>query len=195
MKKLLLASVAAVTLSTSAFADMIDYQLYLRADAITSKFVIASTGGNRYKSRISPALDLGVGYNFIDNMRAELVYMHNFPAMFKSKSGGSLKAKVDAAMARLAIDVVDLDLAKIFIGAGVGIAKVSHSINSTKSGGKINPAYNILAGTSFGLNDRTNLEIGYVFADYGRTKGLKGLNVGAVNLRSHNIFAGIRWEL
>ncbi len=86
MKKLLLASAAVAALSTSAFAD--DSMFYLRADGGYHMFnsstdsikseVFGTVFKGKLKGKYSPSLEFGVGYNVMENLRAELVYSYIF---------------------------------------------------------------------------------------------------------------------
>jgi opacity protein-like surface antigen len=207
MKKILLTSIATIVMSSSILADMIDSAFYLRGDIMASKFLDVKVEGNKHTEKMNPSFDFGLGYNLIGNIRTELVYTHIWPAVYKHAVGNDeshVKAFADAIMVRGIIDLVDLEVAKIYAGVGVGGSRNRHKItiyNSSFKGEKsskfkYNLAYNAIMGTSIELSSRTFLEIGYMFADYGATKGFKSsVKQGKIALRSHNIFLGIRHEL
>lgn len=206
MKKLILSAIASIAVSSSVSADMIESTLYLRGDVIGSKFESINIYGHRFKEKIGPSLDVGVGYNIMDNIRTEIIYTHMFPILYKNSSNNITsygKACADSLMLRGVIDVIDLDIAKIFAGVGVGSARVKHKVavqdlGSVRSAAKYNLAVNLVLGTSVELAPTSHLEIGYIYADYGKTKSMKHpqMNGGSkAALRSHNVFLGIRYEL
>lgn len=207
MKKILLTSIATIAISSSSLADMMDSTFYLRGDVMASKFLDVKVEGNKHIEKMNTSFDFGLGYNAKDNIRTELVYTHISPAVYKRAVGGDtshVKAYADAVMVRGMIDLVELDVAKIYAGVGVGSSRTRHKITvysssfkgAESSKWKYNLAYNAIFGTSIELSSRTFLEVGYMFADYGTTKGFKSsVKQGKIALRSHNVFLGIRHEL
>lgn len=131
MKKLLLAAAATAAFSSSAFADN---EFYLRGDAGYNKFNDVKVSGVSLKGKYSPSMEFGVGYNVMDNVRAELVYGYHFNKdrkWSKTPVAGvkddvrnvSLKGKIQTLMVKGYADVADLGVAQIFAGAGVGFAQ------------------------------------------------------------------------
>jgi opacity protein-like surface antigen len=207
MKKILLTSIATIAISSSASADMFESPIYLRGDIMASKFLDVKVDGNKHTEKMNSSFDFGLGYNLQENIRTELVYTHISPAVYKRTVGGDtshVKAYANSLMLRGSIDLVDLDMAKIYVGLGVGSSRVRHKITLYSSSFKgvesskfkYNLAYNAILGTSLALSSRTFLDVGYMFADYGTTKGFKSsVKQGKIALRSHNVFLGIRHEL
>lgn len=91
MKKILLTTAAVAAISTSAFADMMENQFYLRGDLdalIFSKFKtttsIAGSPSVKIKPKFGLGFDIGAGYYVMDNVRAELIYTQPFAPKMKS---------------------------------------------------------------------------------------------------------------
>ncbi|WP_425360030.1 MULTISPECIES: outer membrane protein [unclassified Candidatus Tisiphia] len=118
------------------------------------------------------------------------------------------------------VDVYEFaGIGKIFAGAGVGMAQVQQKITSTTTyDGKVvkgekdtlsydmanNFAYQLTAGVSFNLADNMNLDLSYSWRDYGETGEIKKDKddkskdkdkTPKATIRSHNLMAGIRFDL
>ncbi len=207
MKKILLTTIVTAAISTSTFADIFNSPLYIKGDLLASQFNNVKVETYKHKEKLNAAFDVGLGISVIDNIRTELVYTHILPAVFKrakSSNETHVKAYADAIMVRGVIDLVDLDITKLFAGVGVGGSRIRHKITyyndeskmAASSKYKYNFAYSAILGASFELTNRAALETGYIYTDYGKTKGLKAsVKEGQVALRSHSIFLGIRYEL
>lgn len=210
MKKILLTTAAVAAISTSAFAEMgmSEDSFYLRADVLGSKFNKVSAWGMSHKSKWDVGLDVGAGYRIMDNMRAELVYNYAFnPKMKHSETNFSSRVKINAQslMVRGLVDLADLGMAKLYAGAGLGWAQVGAKYTeagsaaiagySAKAGNKNNLAWSLHAGSGFSVADGVTLDIGYSFRDYGKTKAFNKDNGGKVAVRSHNLSAGVRFDI
>jgi opacity protein-like surface antigen len=201
MKKLLLTTAAALAISSSAFADM--DQFYLRGDVAMSKFDKLKAAGYSHKTKFNSfGLDVGVGTNVMDNMRAELVYNHVFASKAKNTEGGvtsNVKPQAQALMLRGLVDVADLGMAKAFVGAGLGWAKTSAKATGGLSGkakAKNNLAWSAHVGLGFDVADGVKADVAYSFRDYGKTKAFGGVAAaGKASVRSHNLSAGVRFDI
>ncbi|MBP7189704.1 MAG: porin family protein [Rickettsiaceae bacterium] len=106
MKKLLLASAAVAALSTSAFAAD-DSMFYLRGDfgfhmLSKGKKTITDTShvptgtpdvkifDSKMKAKNLPSLEFGIGYNVMENVRAELVYSYLFNVTTKGSDNKTI---------------------------------------------------------------------------------------------------------
>lgn len=96
MKKLLLASAAVAAFSTSVLAD--DSMFYLRGDFGYHMFNNTKQSfksgdvqlfGGTAKGKYAPGLEFGVGYNVMENVRAELVYSYLFETTRKSSDSAT----------------------------------------------------------------------------------------------------------
>jgi opacity protein-like surface antigen len=203
-----------IIISSNAFAYLFEDMIYLRADFMGSKYnsVIFSDQNTKYRHRSQEniAFDIGAGMQFFDGLRGEVVLIHHLPTTFTNhtKTKKEIKVKNTAILARAAYDIIDLELVKLFIGGGLGYAKTDHKFYSasavTMQNGAIsymrsktrhNFAWNALVGIGAEIWPNTTLEAGYLYGDYGKTKSFKEApGYGAIALRSHNIFLGIRYE-
>lgn len=202
MKKLLLTTAAAVAISSSAFADM--DQFYLRGDLSMAKFDKLKAFGDNHKSKFNSfGLDVGVGTNVMDNMRAELVYNHVFGTKAKHTEAGvtsKVKPQAQAVLLRGLVDFADLGAGKLFAGAGLGVSKTSAKQSepgySAKAKAKNNLAWSAHFGAGFDLADGVKADVAYSFRDYGKTKAWNAVAAnGKAAIRSHNLSAGVRFDI
>lgn len=246
MKKILLTTAAFAAISTSAFADMMENQVYLRGDLVGSYFTKFKSGGNTGSTKIKPqfgfGIDVGAGYYIMDNLRAELIYNHPFASNMKgSRATGvapaagttattnvSVKHKptINALIARLHGDVIDLGMGKIFLTGGLGWAQVKDSVTATytnvtavapvapataltttsaistdtvKHKNKNNLVWTIGAGAAFDVAEGVHFDLAYSYRDYGKAKSAKsaltGASYGGAHFTSHNVTAGVRFDI
>lgn len=172
-----------------------------------------SFGSFKINGKESLALNAGLGYNFFSGLRTELTYTHIFPVKFVRPNGEDkgFDAKGNALMLRAVYDIYDFESFKLFIGAGLGASRVKANargdlvipagggatkiVHKPSSKDKYNFAHSAMVGISFDLGPQNVLELGYLYADYGRTSGLKEApEHGKFAMRSHNILLGIRYE-
>jgi opacity protein-like surface antigen len=207
MKKLLLAAAATAAFSSAAIADN---EFYLRADAGINMFNKAKVAGLKLKAQTTPSMELGLGYSVMDNVRAELAYGYHFSKNRKaSTTTDSVKVKggIQTLMVKGFYDAFDLGMAQVFVGAGVGLAKLSENVdfsttNSTlkKKSTQNTFTYLLALGTSFDVADSVKIDVQYNFQDFGKTNSVKstlvtGYEFGKVAYRSHAIKAGVRFAL
>jgi opacity protein-like surface antigen len=195
MKKLLLAAAATAAFSSAAIANN---EFYLRADAGINMFAKATdkTTKAKMKSQYTPSMELGLGYAVMDNVRAEFAYGHHFNPTLKKGSTAKHKANIQTLMVKGFYDAFDLGMAQVFVGAGVGFAKVSEKITggvSAKVKAKNNFSYLLALGTSFDAADSVKIDVQYNFQDFGKTKATAA--IGKTAYRSHAIKAGVRFAL
>jgi opacity protein-like surface antigen len=128
------------------------------------------------------------------------------------------KGKVGSLLLSSYVDLYDAGAFKFYAGAGVGIAQLSEKTqyNFTTPAGldfppsyfdtvKIkkvyNFAYQVGVGASAAVADGVKVDLGYSWRDYGTTKSQVaqsgGLNYiyGKTAYRSHNIIAGVRFDI
>lgn len=220
MKKLLLTTAALAAFSTPlvSFADEGDAQennpFYLRLDVMAAKPLNLTVNGVKAKSKYTFGADIGAGYYIMDNIRAELVFNHVFSPKFKNEL---LKTDYSASalMVRAFVDFADLGVAKLYAGAGVGIARVSAKSTVTAAGAAIpagaqgpllpaqhsikaksknNLAWSAHLGAGFDVADDVILDVGYSYRHYGNGKMAAGDKKKAT-LRDHNLSVGVRFAL
>lgn len=215
-KSILFLSLMVVS-STSAFASYVfNNTFYVRGDLMGAKFFNTryydSETNWKIKSKEILVLDFGLGYNFFSGLRSELVFTHIFPVNYSRPIGAkNIEAIGNSIMLRAAYDIYDFELFKVFVGGGVGLSRLKTKVKNDwvyrnngvitgiipkpSSKPKYNFALNALAGISFDLGPANVIELCYLYADYGKTAGLKvAPHVGKFAMRSHNIFLGFRYE-
>ena len=152
MKKLL-KSISTITLLSSMLSSTshahIGDLMYVRGDLSWSKFNSAGLGdntkqvgqyndimnikGGKYTHQYNFGGTVGLGYLINDKFRAEILYNRAYADRFKHSHRGSglsskIKADINAFFGRATYDVIDLGLTQLFIGGGLGIANVRHSV-------------------------------------------------------------------
>ncbi len=198
MKKLLLAAAATAAFSSSAMADD---SFYLRADAGLNMFNKFKVDGDKFKTKVSPSMEIGVGYGVMDNVRAELAYGYHFNPTAKNTTDGvttKVKSNIQTLMVKGFYDAFDLGMAKVFVGTGVGLSKTSAKVSETgedsaKIKSKNNFTYMFALGTSFDVADSVKIDVQYNFQDFGTLKSTNG--VKGPKLRANTIKLGARFAL
>jgi opacity protein-like surface antigen len=229
MKKQLTGSIIAVSMilsSTTSFAERLDTSDFFVKAHVSGNFFNNikckdDAGSVTAKSKTSPSIAFGFGYYVLDNFRADLTYEHYINPTFKyslqdHEEYGSVKfnQKVDLSTLMLGgnVDIVELGVGKIFLGAGVGVAKhkTKYNVTGTDTEGdnfdigfstKVsnNFAYTVGAGVAFPIFDSVNAELAYSWRDFGSTKPKKnsdGENMTRkISYRSHNVSLGLRIDI
>ncbi|MGV2433032.1 MAG UNVERIFIED_CONTAM: hypothetical protein LVQ98_07085 [Rickettsiaceae bacterium] len=132
--------------------------------------------------------------------------MHTFPISFHHASNTidtTSRVTLDTIMFRGSIDIIDLDICKVFAGAGLGVSRTDQKksvktpiAQNTSSRNIYNRAAQLFLGISGELSHKTTIELGYLYGDYGKTQKIKDATKDSrIPLRSHNIFFGVRYEL
>ncbi len=217
MKKILLAAAVTAAFSSSAFANN---DFYVRGDVAYNKFNNNKIDGVKLKGKYNPSMEIGVGYGVMDNLRAEIVYGYQFNPTKKYNTvdqdagitySGKLKAQIQTVMVKGYFDAADLGMAKIFVGAGVGMSRIKSKINSSvteittgdtetesfKEKAKNNFTYSLALGSSFDVTDAVKVDLQYNFQDFGKSSGKfkDGTSMPKVSYRSHAIKLGARFAI
>jgi opacity protein-like surface antigen len=220
MKKLLLVAASTALFTSAAYAQ--EEAFYVRADVGVSHFQSEKDkNGLKLKTNHAPLASIAVGYGLMDTVRAELELGHHFDPEL-SKSGkvtangvtvdgkGKRKVKATSLMVKGIVDLFDAGPAKLFAGAGVGMAKVSEkvSFNGTVNGvptstdvkvkAKNNVAFTVLAGAAFEVSNGVMLDVTYSYNSYGKTKSntkAVGTEVGKTRLHGHMGKVGLRFNI
>lgn len=221
MKKILLTA-AIVAVSSTALATMTAEKgcWYAKANVGVAKFQ-KNTG---YKGKTDGLATIAVGYNMMDNLRADLSLDHFFDPKLTSETAtykNTLKLDVNSLMLNVYTDLVDASMAKVFVGAGVGMARVSgKQIALTKAvvaDPNANPpvsaaaettatnklkshksfSYALYAGVSAEVDHGMYAELTYAFRNLGKHTKLKttGVRLLTKNLKSHNVTIGMRFDI
>ena len=195
MKKILLATAAAAVLASSSAFAMED-TFYAKVQANWSKMAKS----NGLSSKNDMMMGIGAGYYVMDNARVDLTFNHFFNPKH-SKDKVSYKGTVDSLLVNGFFDIFEAGPAKIFVGAGVGAAKVKVKSTDSTTGtavystakAKTNLAFAIHLGASTELTSGVHGELAYSYRDMGKTKKLS--NGKSVHYRGHNIGAGVRFDI
>lgn len=224
--------------------------LYLKLSAGASKMNKAEEKNNDgdihvksniSKSEISPAFTIGVGGYLNDTIRAEVVldYLNvNFKGdtinsgnivefyeegqfITNANSSVNRKASIYSTMCNSYVDLTVAENVKLFIGGGVGVARITEKFKQTWSGyvaaydnggnkiahgdvrettsitskQKVNFAYALTIGTSVKVTPIVHLEVAYNWKDFGKTKYKKGVDNTTNHYRGHVLMAGLRVDL
>ena len=224
MKKILLTAATATILASSsayAFEDM----FYVKANGGWSKLseVKAKAENFDYKSKSgnSAFLGLGVGYYAMDNVRADVTFDHFLNVEHKgsqNKDGanvsGKLKGDINTLMFGGFVDVMDLSVAKLFVGASAGMSHVGGKLEQSgkdkdgksvsvtyKAKQKYNLAYAAHVGASAELAPGITGELSYSYRDMGKTNKFerteegKTVSFDAAHYRGHHLGFGVRFDM
>jgi opacity protein-like surface antigen len=220
MKKILLTA-AIVAVSSTALATVTAEKgcWYAKANVGVAKLQ-KNTG---YKSKTDGLATIAVGYNMMDNLRADLSLDHFFDPKLTSENAtvkNTLKLDVNSLMLNVYTDLVDASMAKVFVGAGVGMTRVSgKQIALTKAvvdpndpNIVITPAttatsklkshksfsYALYAGVSAEVDHGVYAELTYAFKDFGKHAKLKDAphtRILTKRLKGHNVTIGMRFDI
>lgn len=221
------ASAAVLTSTAFAMDNAMDNQFYLKLEGGATKLNKTTDIGYgvKMKSNTSGIVGAGVGFYVMDNVRSELTFdvllSPRFKKTFPSTNDNNQpvianakhKGKIGSLLLSAYVDFYDAGAFKLYAGAGIGTAQVRETIQyvATPSSGstaqvesysaKIKRAYNFAyqlgAGASVAVADGVNVELGYSWRDYGKTKSnvIEGTTVGKTRYRGHNVMAGVRFDI
>ncbi|MCZ6901542.1 MAG: porin family protein [Rickettsia endosymbiont of Ixodes persulcatus] len=224
MKKLLLIAATSATIlsSTVSFADGMDNEWYLRIDAGAAMFNKEKdkVTGVKLKSNTTVPVDLGIGYYISENFRADLTLGTIISGKLKQSGtaanapfpGTNISVSHKSTITRLLIngyvDLTNFDMFGVFAGAGVGPSLVKEKVTyngitglASTTQNRTNISYKLTLGTSAQIADGVKAELAYSWIDDGRAKGknvvYQGQNVqtGGMRYQSHNLTAGIRFDI
>jgi opacity protein-like surface antigen len=242
MKKLLI-GLSIATLSNMSLASE-RTGFYLKANVGANKMNEAEEKvGNKVvtsKSEISPSFSIGIGGYINDFIRTDLTFDYskvsfknattNFTANGQKDDnyytivGNTFidrKASVYSMMLNNYIDLPMNDNSKIFIGGGIGLARIKEKIIAKILEGKVyvgndfehipnytgssstkedlNFAYSLMLGTSIKVVPNVNIEIVYSWKDFGVTKPRKWQDDNdrpdKNRYNGHSVMTGIRFDL
>ena len=119
----------------------------------------------------------GVGYQFNDNMRADVTV--DWAGEYDVAPGADMSTTT--VLGNLYFDWANDSAFTPYVGAGVGYGWV----DDTPSGSDDGFAYGLAAGVSMGLFDKVDLDVGYRFRD---------VMISGSDPQEHQISAGIRFN-
>lgn len=215
MKKILLTA-AIVAVSSTALATMTAEKgcWYAKANVGVAKF----QKNTAYKSKTDGLATIAVGYNMMDNLRADLSLDHFFDPKLTSETAtykNTLKLDVNSLMLNVYADLVDASMAKVFVGASIGMARVGgKQVALTKAQPNAIPAvlestiteklkshksvsYGASVGVSAEVDHGMYAELVYAYKNLGKHTKLKTSGVRVLNksLKVHNVTIGMRFDI
>lgn len=233
MKKLLLALVVTATFSSSVFASN---AIYFRADVGRNKFNntrgfitdYAQKISGQYNGNTSISLDVGCGYQMnqhrfefvwsTDSSKKRTITSNEYPV----PRGDTMNIydvtatpNIQTFMLKTYTDVMDFDKVKVFVGAGLGISRitVNHKGSYEYSGagsfresrwyipekGKTNLTYSMAIGSSVQLAKDIIIDLQYNYQDFGKSSGKAELHYTSIKAKSkysaHAIKCGARFPI
>jgi opacity protein-like surface antigen len=193
MKKILLTTAAVAVLATSS-AQAIENDFFIKVNAGYSKMSKVQSA----KSKNDIFFGVGAGYYVMDNVRADLTFEHFVNPTFK-KDGKKIKGEVNTLLLNGFIDLFDISLAKVFVGAGIGGSQVKAKITGDSvaaSNGtakqQYNLAYALYLGSSVEFAPGVTGEVTYSYRAMGKTKQQNKIDY---DFKGHNVGAGVRFDL
>ena len=200
MKKILLTA-ATVTILASSSAYAMEDMFYVKANAGMSKL----NKLNGVKSKNDVYLGVGAGYYVMDNVRVDLTFDHFANPTHKTGTK-KIKGTANTLLVNGYVDLFDADLAKIFVGAGVGSgqvkAKVTDSADSKanrSSKQRTNLAFAGYLGASYELTTGVTGELTYSYRDLGKTKKVAATAttdaLQSLHYRGHHVGVGVRFDI
>lgn len=206
--------------TTTSYANF-----YLKGGVGFNKINDVNFANHDFVGKIKPAntfplIETGIGYNFLDLIRAEVVIDYYFLFRYKENSTNknkdnfiiNTKTKANALMFNIYKNILTIDRFTPFLGGGVGIVNIKESTcgyaisNFDKTHYKINDrtkkrntfTYKLTVGTDIKISDEITAEVNYNYFNLGENK-IKSIG-GIDNIRSrkyevHNITFGMRINL
>ncbi|ABE05351.1 adhesin [Rickettsia bellii] len=209
-------------MNSSMPASAMENQWYLKLDAGAVIFDSQKdkVTGIKVKSNTGFTGEIGAGYYIMDNLRTDftvgLVTSNHLKKSANDKYGDRVSVKhrpnIVSFLLNGYVDVVDLNMFKVFAGAGIGAAMVKEKISYTFpdpdiENGKVNIknktnfAYQLSLGASFEVAQGVKAELVYSWRDYGKTKtktiteGSDSTRYGGTRYRGNNLMAGLRFDM
>lgn len=217
-KKLTLALILLST--TTSYANF-----YVKGGIGFNKINDVNFANHDFVGKIKPAntfplIETGIGYSFMDSLRAEVVVDYYF--LFRSKEKSTNKAKDEfvintktksnALMFNVYKSIFTIDRFTPFIGGGVGVVNIKESANGyavssedkthvvigNKTKKRNEFTYKITAGLDIKISDSVIAEVNYNYFNLGNCKitSIGGTNtIGTRKYQVHNITFGMRISL
>ena len=208
MKKLVLTKILCigVILSDTALASI--GQFYLRGEIGANKIQDIKADGKKFSQSNAALYGRGVGYYFLENLRTDLVVnFSNQESKYSSNSASQsnikAKPKITTLMLTGYVDLFDLSICEVFVGAGAGLSQIKNKVTQTMYNGtttvtsasntKNNLAYQLVTGVAAKLTPNIKADLAYIWKDLGTTKDTNF--VQSMHYKGHNITLGLRLDL
>ena len=233
MKKIFLTTAAVLALASSNALAGMENMLYVKVNGgvqtlesirsdVKIKFegTLINIGTVLLKSDPVAFASLGVGYYAMDNFRMDLSFNHYFDPKYKAtkiipandlhpeiKGNIAVTGKIDTLMLNGYVDLADISITRLFVGAGLGLARVSGAVKMVGTGNNItkslpakikksnNFTYALHAGASTALTSGISGELFYSYQDFGAQSLENDARKNKLQLRSHHVGLGIRFDL
>ena len=162
------------------------------------------TSAAKFKSEKVPYFALGVGYYAMNNLRVEMTFDHFFSPTLEYKDITRSNFNINSLLLNAYIDLFDLSIAKIFIGAGAGGARIYETLDvkdvssplasSTRQKIKSinNFSYTLRIGASVELAPGIHSELFCSFINFGKSNYVNNFDLP---IKAHNIAIGIRFDM
>ncbi len=193
MKKIILSTLASACILTSG-AQAVESDFFVKANIAYSKLDKVKS----IKSKNDIAFAIGAGYNYLDNVRLDLAFDHFVNPKFKS-NGKTINGDINTLLLNGFVDIVDISLAKIFVGAGAGVGQAQAKIsgdatvaNNGKAKQQYSIAYALYLGSAVEFAPGVTAELTYSYRSLGETKKL---NNSDIKFKGQHLSAGIRFDL
>jgi opacity protein-like surface antigen len=193
MKKIILSSVVGLCLLTPT-ANAVESDFFVKANLAYSKLDKAKG----LKSKKDVAFGVGLGYNYLENVRLDLTFDHFINPKFAS-GNKSIKGNVNSLLLNGIVDIVDISIAKIFIGAGAGVGQTQATVsgdtivaNNGKAKQEYSVAYALYLGSAMEFAPGIFAELSYSYRYIGETKKL---NNSDIKFKGQHLSVGLRFDL
>lgn len=144
-------------------------------------------------------VEAGVGCQFTDNMRVEVVGGYRFKKSITDPFNSlDMKLTTYTGFVNAFWDITNYNGFTPYLGAGVGFAhhRLSNVVlpANSASGNRTDLAYNVTAGIAYDLTTNLKLDAAYRYVDLGaaRSKGTEPTTVD--DLRAHEFKVGLRYQ-
>ena len=188
---------------------------FSKSTKIDNKQTFYKKGGEkRLNSGIT--YSLGLGYKFNDHFRTELTYnkVNNLKYSAKVTTDREYKQKIklQAVMLNSYYDISPAHKLKPYAGIRLAYTNIKpgEALRTSDSNAMTykanNFTYSLMTGVSVNMTEKLNLDIGYRFQDYGKTKKFyaKKLNDkpwnnypakdSGIKIRTHSLTVGVRYN-
>ena len=193
MKKIILSTIASIFILASS-AQAIEHDFFVKANIAYAKLDKARSS----KSKGDVSFGIGAGYNYLDNVRLDLTFDHFVNPRFKNGKK-IIKGDVNTLLLNGFVDLVDISIAKLFAGVGVGFGQTQATIsgdtvvaNNGKAKQQYSVAYALYLGTGIEFAPGITAALTYSYRALGETKDL---NSSGVKFKGQLLSAGIRFDL
>lgn len=193
MKKIILSTLAStVILASTAQAAESDFFIKGNLAAVKLEKVKGA------KSKKDFSFGIGFGYHYLDNVRLDLTFDHFANPKF-TNGNRTISSNVNTLLLNSFVDLVDISIAKIFVGAGAGFGQAKADLkgdaiaaNNGKARQQYSLAYALYLGSSVEFAPGITAELTYSYRSLGQTKEFNG---SSLKFKGQQLSAGVRFDL